>query len=135
VSEYSELVRAIVEDTRTAVTENVPKRLAEVLDGQAPRLKPKDSLTEPTSDIEQVCFTTAYVAFAVIGLTVEDTVLRDAGVWRENTAYARGSVVSHSGTIWSCQRANAIDRPGAGDSWRLMVKAPLDERRERSQRR
>ena len=44
------------------------------------------------------------------------------GVWTESCAYARGSFVSHQGSIWHSNEDQNASRPGASDAWTLAVK-------------
>jgi hypothetical protein len=56
-----------------------------------------------------------------------DTVL-DRGVYRAETAYEKGDMVSFGGSIWIAQR-NTIEKPGSGcKDWRLWVKHGRDGR-------
>lgn len=55
--------------------------------------------------------------------------LKDAGVWREGTAYAPGNIVSHAGSAWICNKATEGKPPG--DGWRLLVKRGRDAAKPR----
>ena len=46
------------------------------------------------------------------------------GVWQRSTAYQRGAVVTHSGTIWSATKSiENGEQPGKDSAWQLMVKS------------
>ena len=44
------------------------------------------------------------------------------GAWSDGCAYARGSFVSHQGSIWHSNEDQNASRPGASDAWTLAVK-------------
>jgi hypothetical protein len=49
-------------------------------------------------------------------------VTKYAGVWREGAAYARGTLVTHGGSIWHAYKDYPA-KPGTSDSgWKLAVK-------------
>lgn len=51
--------------------------------------------------------------------------MTDAGVYRANTDYRQGNVVSHQGSGWICQK-DTRSAPGKSDDWRLFVKRGND---------
>ena len=48
------------------------------------------------------------------------------GIWRAKTAYARGSFVSHQGSMWHSNEDENADKPGSSDAWVLCVKRGRD---------
>jgi len=44
------------------------------------------------------------------------------GAWTEGCAYARGSFVSHQGSVWHSNEEHNASRPGISDAWTLAVK-------------
>lgn len=53
----------------------------------------------------------------------------DAGVWSDAKSYRKNHGVTHAGSFWIAQRAIAAgEKPGAGNCWRLAVKAGKDAR-------
>jgi hypothetical protein len=53
---------------------------------------------------------------------LEQTALRDGGIFSVGKAYAPGSVVSHSGSLWVAKCDTTGVRPGTGSNWRMMLK-------------
>ena len=50
------------------------------------------------------------------------------GIWATGTSYAEGSMVTHGGSVWHCNRATT-DKPGDGSAaWTLAVKHGKDAR-------
>ena len=50
--------------------------------------------------------------------------VRYKGIWQPG-AYSRNAVVTMRGSLWLCFRETTT-KPGAGDDWRLVVKAGRD---------
>lgn len=47
-------------------------------------------------------------------------------VWKESAGeYKRGDIVTHKGSVWLA-KASTMERPGAGEGWKLIVKAGRD---------
>jgi len=54
---------------------------------------------------------------------LEAAPIRYCGVWQKSEDYKRGSVVTDGGSAWHAVKdTKSADRPGASDSWQLMVK-------------
>lgn len=51
----------------------------------------------------------------------------DRGVYKQDTPYQRGDVVSYGGSAWIAQR-DTSDKPENSDAWRLAVKRGRDGR-------
>ena len=59
-----------------------------------------------------------------ITLPTFESAYRD--VWKESAGeYKRGDLVTHKGGVWMAKSATT-ERPGAGDGWKLVVKAGRD---------
>ena len=52
-------------------------------------------------------------------------ILLDRGVFKSDSAYTRGDVVSFGGSLWIAQR-DTKDKPETSDAWRLSVKRGRD---------
>lgn len=48
------------------------------------------------------------------------------GLWKMRTAYACGSLVTHSGSVWHSNEDDNTDKPGSSDRWTLAVKRGRD---------
>lgn len=51
-----------------------------------------------------------------------------AGVWQRPAAYARGTFVTHGGSMWHANEDTAGAEPGKSNAWTLAVKAGKDGR-------
>lgn len=60
---------------------------------------------------------------------LESNTWDDAGVWSDAKSYRKNHGVTHAGSFWIAQREIAAgEKPGAGNCWRLAVKAGKDAR-------
>ncbi len=60
---------------------------------------------------------------------LESRQLKYLGVWNDDTFYPRGSVLTHSGSLWHCDIGNAGVAPGKSpEHWTLCVKRGRDAR-------
>jgi hypothetical protein len=53
---------------------------------------------------------------------LEQSTLRDGGIFSVGKAYGPGTVVTHSGSLWVAKCDTAGVRPGTGSNWRMMLK-------------
>jgi len=60
---------------------------------------------------------------------IESKGVQYLGVWQRAAEYRRGSMVTHDGSVWAAVKDIGPDeKPGAGTSWQLAVRAGRDSR-------
>ena len=50
------------------------------------------------------------------------------GIWNEGETYPRGSLATHSGSLWYTDRETKAKPGASGESWRLVAKRGRDGR-------
>ena len=71
---------------------------------------------------EVACQLTSGVT-TISSFTVPAMIYKD--IWKDGNEYEHGDVVTWAGSSWHCQ-TDTTDKPGTGDTWRLMVKRGSD---------
>ena len=80
-----------------------------------------------SDDFRTVRRTTRYTSGLVVTVERKTAVVLDRGVFRSESAYEQGDLVTSGGSCWIAQRSENLGRPGIPDSgWRLSTKAGRD---------
>ena len=66
------------------------------------------------------------VAMAARIEALEQSVPAYRGPWKQKTPYARGSIVTFSGSMWHSNEDDNLDKPGASEAWTLCCKKGRD---------
>ena len=71
---------------------------------------------------------TTYTNGKQIARELKTNAMLNRGLYKEGNAYARGDIVTWSGSMWHCEAAVAtlLDKPGQSTAWRLVVKHGRD---------
>lgn len=112
------MMKTIATGTGTTVRERINKMVEE---SQA-------SIDEAFEAVKGYIDRTADTIYEKIN-ELESNTWDDAGTWNADTAYRKNHGTTHAGSYWIAQRATQPgEKPGAGNCWRLAVKAGRDAR-------
>lgn len=102
----------------------IEKMVAEQLDTQLEALISSFKVSSP--DEGRTLVFEASVGEKSLQREVRTGLVLDRGIFREGTQYAKGDGVTFGGSWWVAMAAEAIDKPGTSDQWRLAVKRGRD---------